>query len=695
MRSLLLLLAFSGLTTAAPTIDQLLSSGFPTALTAAPAGAKVAWVRNLKGVRNILVAEPPYHKGRIVTFYNSDDGQEISNLLFTADARNLIYVRGSAANRAGEFPNPTSDPRGADQSLWLLNLNPPPNYPGPRKLAEGSDPELSPDGRRIAYLAKGQIWMMNADGGANAQLFKMRGSGGSLQWSPDSSKLAFVSNRGDHSFIGVYDLTAKSLKWVAPGVDRDSSPVWSPDSKRLAFLRQPAVTQPFLFAPIRAAEPFEILVGDISSAEAKSIFRAAPGPGSAFWNIVADTQLFWADGDQIVFPWEKTGWLNLYAIPAAGGADPKPLTPGDFEVEYVRLSRDRKNLYFNSNRGDPHRRHLFRVPVAGGEITQLTSGNSIEWSPTELSDAKTLTFLRSDSKRPAEAALYLLTGGYEPMDKPALPDSWPADDLIEPEPVSITATDGLTVPAQLFVPKNQTVGKRPAVIFLHGGSRRQMLLGWNYSIYYHSAYALNQYLASKGYIVLSLNYRSGIGYGLNFREALNYGATGASEFYDVLGAGLYLKSRPDVDPAKIGLWGGSYGGYLTAHGLARASDLFAAGVDIHGVHDWNRTIKGFIPSYDPARDERSKLAFASSPLNFLDGWRSPVLFIHGDDDRNVPFAETTSLIEALRHRPAAQRPEFETLVFPDEVHSFLLHRNWTAAYKAAADFFERKLNRGR
>lgn len=686
------LLASAALLPGALTIDQLLASGFPTELTAAPTGVKAAWVRNLKGVRNIMVAEPPYHRGRAVTSYGIDDGQEISDLIFTADARNLIYVRGGAANRSGETPNPSSDPKGADQSIWLVNLNPPQNYPGPRKLAEGSSPELSPDGRRIAYVSKGQVWMMNADGGANAPLFKMRGSasGGGVKWSPDSTKLAFTSNRGDHSFIGVYDVLGKTLKWIEPSVDRDSSPTWAPDSKRLAFLRQPTVAKPFLFAPVREAEPFSIWVADLVSGEAKVAFRAAAGQGSAFWNVVADSQLFWGDGDQIVFPWEKSGWVNLYAVAAAGG-EAKPLTPGEFEVEYVRLSRDRKSIYFNANRGDIHRRHLFRVPVAGGEVTQLTSGNSIEWMPTELSDAKTLCFLRSDAKRPAEAALYLVTGGYESMDKAALPEGWPDEEIVEPEAVSITAIDGLTVPGQLFVPKNATVGKRPAVIFLHGGSRRQMLLGWNYSIYYHSAYALNQYLASKGYVVLSLNYRSGIGYGMHFREALNYGATGASEVNDLIGAGLYLKSRPDVDPKKIGLWGGSYGGYLTAHGLSRASDLFAAGVDIHGVHDWNLTIKGFIPSYDAARDERSKLAFASSPMAHVEGWRSPVLFIHGDDDRNVPFAETTSIIEVLRRRNV----EFESLVFPDEVHSFLLHRNWTAAYKAAADFFERKLNRAK
>jgi dipeptidyl aminopeptidase/acylaminoacyl peptidase len=156
----------------------------------------------------------------------------------------------------------------------------------------------------------------------------------------------------------------------------------------------------------------------------------------------------------------------------------------------------------------------------------------------------------------------------------------------------------------------------------------------------------------------------------------------------VTGAALYMKSRPDVDPARVGLWGGSYGGYLTALGLARASDMFAAGVDFHGVHNWNEVIENFNPGYDPQkRAEAAKLAFDSSPLASVKTWRSPVLLIHGDDDRNVPFSETVHLVEALRQ----QKVPFEELIFPNEIHDFLLYRDWVTAYKATADFFNRKL----
>ena len=190
--------------------------------------------------------------------------------------------------------------------------------------------------------------------------------------------------------------------------------------------------------------------------------------------------------------------------------------------------------------------------------------------------------------------------------------------------------------------------------------------------------------------MLSVNYRSGTGYGTDFREALNYGASGAAEHQDVLGAGRFLADLPGVDEDRIGLWGGSYGGYLTAMGLSRASDLFAAGVDIHGVHDWNRTIQGFLPSYEPDHhEEQQRLAFESSPLASVAGWRSPVLLVHGDDDRNVPFDETVELVEKLRELGV----EHELLIFPDEVHGFLRHENWLEVFRRSATFFDRHLAR--
>jgi dipeptidyl aminopeptidase/acylaminoacyl peptidase len=269
---------------------------------------------------------------------------------------------------------------------------------------------------------------------------------------------------------------------------------------------------------------------------------------------------------------------------------------------------------------------------------------------------------------------------------------------VVPQQVVYNASDGMPIHSQLFLPPGSQPGqKHPAIVFMHGGSRRQMLLGWHYMDYYYNAYAMNQYLASQGYVVLSINYRSGIGYGLDFREAVNYGASGASEFHDVEGAALYLRMRGDVDPARIGLWGGSYGGYLTALGLSRDSDLFKAGVDFHGVHDWaSRSNAGTAAATVAAQSgaagagaesDAARIAYESSPISAVKTWRSPVLLIHGDDDRNVNFAQTIELVAALRR----QGVYFEQLIIPDEIHGFLRHASWLRAYAATADFFKRKL----
>jgi dipeptidyl aminopeptidase/acylaminoacyl peptidase len=595
----------------------------------------------------------------------------------------LVYVRGGGANRASEIPNPGSDPAGAEQALWRVAVN----GGVPARVGIGSGAAISPRGDVFAFTRRGQLWSAPLDGSREpSQLATLRGGAGSLRWSPNGSLLAFVSNRGDHSFVGVLDPASKSVRWLAPSVDRDGEPVWSPDGSRIAFLRIPTAARLDLFKPVRAARPWSIMVADVATGSAKTVWTAERGAGSAFRNVVGD-QLMWGAGDRLVFPWERTGWTSLYSVSVNGGPATL-LTPGEFEVEYVTLVPDRTQLLYNSNQGDIDRRDIWRVPVNGGTPVAVTTGSDIEWQPVATSDGRAIAYLRSSARTPAHAVVQVGSAARE-LAAGTIPADFPQGALVEPQPVVFTSPDGMKIHAQLFLPPDARPGdKRPAAIFFHGGSRRQMLLGWNYSSYYSNAYAFNQHLASKGYVVLAVNYRSGIGYGMAFREALNYGAAGASEYNDVLGAGRYLASRRDVDPKRIALWGGSYGGFLTAMGLARNSNMFAAGVDFHGVHDWNVGIRTFVPSYNTLENPRdSLLAFRSSPLASMKTWRSPVLVIHGDDDRNVSFTETVTLVEQLRDRGV----EVEQLVFPDEVHGFLRYASWVDAYRAASDFLDRKL----
>jgi dipeptidyl aminopeptidase/acylaminoacyl peptidase len=668
--SLLLALAAAACASAQPaafTIDQVLSAAFPSELTASPAGGKVAWVSNARGVRNILVAEAPQYRARPVTSYSADDGQEIADLTWTPDGATILYVRG------GEL-NPTHDPHGVEEAVWAAPLA----GGTPRKLGAGNSPAISSKGDRVAFLHGGQIWWTPLDGKSTpSRAFVSRGICGRPIWSPDGSRIAFTSGRGDHGLIGVYHVASNALQYLDPSTDYDLYPAWAPDSRSVAFVRVPSDGLRAVRQPRREGEPWSIRIATVESGAGREVWRAREGRGSVYREVVTNSQLQWADGDRIVFPWEGDGWTHLYSVAQSGGAATL-LTPGAFEVEDVTATPDRRRILYSSNQGDIDRRHLWSVAVSGGAPTALTSGEGIECHPAAVGGNE-IALLHSDARRPLRAAI---RAGAEirDLDPGAIPADFPVQRMIAPRQVILPSADGLPIHGQMFLPPNAPA-HAPALVFFHGGSRRQMLLGWHPMYYYSNAYALNEYLANSGYIVLSINYRSGIGYGLDFREALNYGPAGGSEYNDVQGAGVYLRSRGDVDPARIGAWGGSYGGYLTAMALARASDLFRAGVDFHGVHNWATELR--IPAGEPDY----KLAFDSSPLAYVKEWRSPVLLMQGDADPDVQFNQTVMLYDALRR----QKVDVERLIFPDESHDFLLWRTWREAYAATVDFFRRKL----
>jgi len=683
---LFLIVFFSGniLINAQVTIENLLSPPFPTSLTVSSDGNRIAWVFNNKGERNIYVAEAPLFKEQRLTNYQGDDGQEITDLSFTPDNSKIVFIRGGYSNSRGEVPNPGRLQSGVERAIWVIN------YDGKdlRKLAEGDYPKISPDGKRVAFLSSDQVWIVALDSTKKAsKLFQARGSQSSIRWSPDGNSIAFLSYRSDHSFIGVYEPGSKSITFFDASVNNDSDPVWSPDGKYIAYIRREG--QPGPYETMREGNPWSIRKVEISSGRSYEIWRSKQGTGSVLsdYTLMADNSLWWI-GDKIIFPWERDGWQHIYSVSTNGG-DAKLLTSGDGEVEYIGISRDRKSLILNSNIGDTDRRHIYRVDPSTGNMEQITTGTGIEWGAVETTQG--IVCIRSGATSPAWIVLVKGKEQFKPLAMSQFPNAFPRDLLVVPEKVTITATDGMKITCQIFIPGNLKKGEKlPAVIFLHGGPQRQMLLGFNYGQYYHNAYALHQFFTMNRYIVLSVNYRRGIGYGMEFREALDAGLSGASEYRDVEGAGLYLSHREEVDASKIGIWGGSYGGYLTAMALAKSSQIFACGVDLHGVHDWSTLISGRISGYKAEkRDYLTKIALRSSPVNFINTWKSPVLLIHGDDDRNVNFSQTVSLADSLRKHGVY----FDQLIFPDEVHSFLLYKNWVSAYNATIEFFNRYLKK--
>ena len=716
-----------------PSMAQFLSPGYPSSLVSAKKADRLAWVVLDAGKRNIYTAAAPDYRPVRLTSFLDDNGIDVSEPEISDDGAIVTFVRGHSLNREGWGANPTSDPTGPERAVWAVRTV---GGGAPWKLGEvtAQAPTLSPDGRTVLFVRDGIIYGYAVNRTAASTpvergekpLIKAAGTNGSMTWSPDGSKIAFVSDRADHSFIGIFDVRKRTVTFVAPSVDRDTSPTWSADGKHLAFIRRPglpfglhtqtggggignppgaaagsvagqrgqggqrgqaapsgqrgaasdAATGPLAQAPGLYRSTFadgsvvSFWVADATTSEAREFWRNASAD-STFATVNA---IRWA-GDVVLFATDPGEWLRFYSMPVDGKTtSPRALTPDAGFIEglaFVSLSPDGRTLYYCSNLEDVERRHVWRVPTSGGDPVRLTKGDGIETYPVQVASGKYVAVLAADAKRPQSVALVPAAGGDVKVLYPTLPKEFPYDAQVVPELVMTKAADGLEIHNQLFLPKGIKPGeKRPALVFVHGGPVRQMLLGYHYMWFYHMAYAMNQWLAAQGYVVLSVNYRSGVGYGKSFRNAPNTAQRGNAEYQDVVAGAKYLQGRADVDPKRVGIWGLSYGGLLTAQALARNSDIFVAGVDFAGVHLYTDKL-------DPAN-----VAYTSSAVSAIDMWKSPVLLVHGDDDRNVAFTQTTGLVQLLR----AHNVYHEVIVFPDDVHESLLHKRWLYTFDRMEQF---------
>jgi dipeptidyl aminopeptidase/acylaminoacyl peptidase len=677
------------------TMEQVRSYPFPNELTAAATGSRIAWALNERGLRNIYVAEGPDYAARRLTNYTVDDGQELTSVSLSADGAWVVFVRGGdhGGNWDDTRPvNATNAP--APPKLQLLAVP----FAGGNSvvLGDGDEPVISPKSDVVVFVKNGQIWTAPIDGSAAATpLFTALGANDEIQWSPDGSRLAFVSNRGDHSFVGVFTDDSTPIRWLAATFMRDRSPRWSPDGTRIAFVRSPGSGGAPDSVLARRHRPWEIWTANATTGEGKRLWKAPETLAGSIPSTEGGTNLHWAAGGRIVFLSYQDGWPHLYSMPETGGLA-LLLTPGDYMAEYISLSPDGRWLLFAANAGgdrfDIERRHVVRVPVDRAEPKVMTPGTGNEWTPFVTGGGGTIAYISATAQRPPLVTVMPVNGGSpRTIGADRIPADFPTAQLVTPTQVIYHAADGVTVHADLFQPADGPA-KKPAVIFVHGGPPRQMLLGWHYSDYYSNCYAVNQYLVSRGFIVLSVNYRLGIGYGYEFHQPANAGARGASEYLDVKAGAEYLKSLLQVDPARVGIYGGSYGGFLTAMALARNSDLFAAGVDLHGVHDWTgERARGLLnrDRYEQAPDAARALevAWQSSPISSMATWQSPVLIIHGDDDRNVRFNQSTDLVQRLidRHVP------YEALLIPGDTHHWLRFANAVTVDSATAAFLEKRL----
>ena len=530
------------------TLEQALSYPFVGGLVAAEHADRIAWVQDVQGVRDIWVADGPGFTPRKVTRYAEDDGQELTGLTFGPDGSRLLYVRGGDhdANWPADgklAPDPAASPEEPKVTLWSASLT----GGEPTRLAEGDVPALSARGV-LAYVKDDQVWTTTLDGKAKPErLVFDRGKARALAWSPDGSRLAFVSDRGDHALVAVYTDKAHPLVYLQPSAGQDGDLAWSPDGTRVAFTRQPGAGGAPRPRLVRTPRPWSIWTADAATGAGQLVWRSPDTLDGSYPEAITGPNLTWAADGRLGFAADLDGWRHLYTVPAAGGV-PTLLTPGRFMVEDVALSRDKLHFVYSANTGagpgDDDRRHIFRVALQGGAPIPVTSGDGMQTAPATVSGDR-IAFVDWGARRPAEVEMAAPDSAHpRPLDETAARD-YPSDALVVPRLVRFKAADGTALQGQLFQREDGAAAK-PGVIFVHGGPPRQMMLGWSlYGLLFSNAYAVNQDLAAHGFVVLSVNYRLGIGYGFapsNIRTRAD--PAGASEYQDVVAGAQASCSRP-------------------------------------------------------------------------------------------------------------------------------------------------------
>ncbi|MGH7718129.1 MAG: prolyl oligopeptidase family serine peptidase, partial [Gemmatimonadaceae bacterium] len=394
----------------------------------------------------------------------------------------------------------------------------------------------------------------------------------------------------------------------------------------------------------------------------------------------------WYDaGRRIYFVSEADGFAHLYTA-AADGSDRRQLTSGTWEVLDVELSRDRRQFFMHTSEVSPFERHFYRMAVSGGareRLTQRAGGHTVRPSPDEQMMADVFSY----ANRPPELFLGRLRARARLSQVTTSPTpEWLRFKWIVPEIVMIPASDGVPVPARIYRPRD--AGAQPngaGVIFVHGAGYLHNV--HNYWSTYFREYMFHQLLASRGYVVLDIDYRGSAGYGRDWRTAI-YRHMGGRDLQDHVDGSRYLQRELSIDPERVGIYGGSYGGFITLMALFTEPEHFGAGAGLRSVTDWahyNHPYTARILNTPQA----DTLAFRrSSPIYFAEGLEDPLLLAHGMVDVNVHFQDVVRLSQRLIE---LGKTNWELAVYPVEDHAFVRPASWSDEYRRIFELFERHL----
>jgi dipeptidyl aminopeptidase/acylaminoacyl peptidase len=397
---------------------------------------------------------------------------------------------------------------------------------------------------------------------------------------------------------------------------------------------------------------------------------------------LADQKHFW-------FLSEREGWMQLYTVDASSDRPAaKALTQGKWEVEAARLSLDKKKFYLTTTEVHPGERHIYAMSVDGGERTKLTSMTGASAGDVSPDDS-TIGFVYSYSTKPQEVYLQPNKPGAVAKQMTTTPtEEWRSFKWIDPQLITYKARDGAEVYARLYTP--EMIGAKrdptaPAVVFVHGAGYAQN--AHKYWASYYREYMFHNLLASRGYVVLDPDYRASSGYGRDWRTAI-YRHMGGKDLDDVVDGAKYLVTAQHVNAKRIGVYGGSYGGFITLMALFTSPDTFAAGAALRPVTDWAHYNHGYTSNILNEPQNDAEAYRKSSPIYFADGLKGALLICHGMVDTNVFFQDTVRLVQRLIE---LRKENWSLAVFPVENHGFEEATSWADEYKRILKLFDDNL----
>lgn len=669
------------------TIERIAAIKYPSDPAWSPDSRMVAFLWDAAGKQDLFAVTPGQQPSRLTDF-------AVDPHMLLSDIDTFAWV----SNEEILFSR--------DRQLWTVSVR----TRTPARVAGFGDGAggfvMSPDRKHIAFVRRGQIWIASIAARTERQITNFSDAVGisALTFSRDGTAIAFGVTRStiepqelpfNGSWIRQFRNVRSDRRWGVVSI-YGPDPDWIPARDTVSAVQWTA-TGSVLYQESSADGKSRVIKVWTPGDSPRALWR---DHDPAWWtaSLQAGDTVVSPDGKSVLFASDRTGWTHLYVLPltAASEREARQLTSGRFNASFGSWSADsRRVAYHHSADGNYMQRFVSVVDVADGRTQPIVNDPGLALDPLLSPDGTRVVYKHTA----VDHSLDLFdTSATSAGTATRLTDSMPPglvpSDFTTPVPVSFPSrADGKPVPATLIVPKQLDRSRRhPAVVWIHGSGLDQNYLGWHPDSY-RMYYAMHQYLAQQGYIILTPDMRGSYGYGRDWATG-TYRDVGGAEYLDVAAGADYLKTLGYVDPDRIGVWGLSYGGFLTLQAVTVTPTLFRCAIDVAGVTDWDTQSLTLGPGRIYARmgtpvenpDDFNRAA----PVKHMEKLVRPLLVMHGTNDTNVAFRESLALIDTLTKLGKS----FELAVYPGEIHFFRRAHVLRDAWRRVEDFFDRHLKHG-